>query len=155
VSLAGYEYTYNGRSLSDWLRDFERSMEFYLNYDGPLPSEPASPSAVKNDIRKQLHPQLRDLWNREHILKAISGSQRNEPAPDGGPQVISGLEFHARDFIRGPFRFVPLVCDDFGITCDLDILFFRRENPGSLIKKPRDEYGGDLDNRMKIFFGCT
>jgi hypothetical protein len=37
------------------------------------------------------------------------------------------------------------------LVCHLEILFLRREGTGSLISKPKDEYGGDLDNRLKIF----
>ena len=35
--------------------------------------------------------------------------------------------------------------------CHLEILFLRREETEALITKPKDEYGGDLDNRLKIF----
>lgn len=44
-------------------------------------------------------------------------------------------------------RFVPLVSEAGGFTCSLDVLFLRRDNPGSLI-----EHGGDVDNRIKVLF---
>ena len=46
---------------------------------------------------------------------------------------------------------MPLVVGAAHAVCELDILFLRREGTESLITKPRDEYGGDLDNRIKIF----
>jgi len=42
--------------------------------------------------------------------------------------------------------FVPVVNKDFGMFCELDILFLRAEPSGRLIK--RDSGGGDLDNRI-------
>ena len=48
---------------------------------------------------------------------------------------------------RGAFPCFPLVRADLHLVCDLDILFLRRENPGSLIGA-----GGDLDNRIKVLF---
>jgi hypothetical protein len=41
------------------------------------------------------------------------------------------------------YRFVPLVREDFGLLCSLDILFLRRDYPMSVISR------GDLDNRVK------
>jgi hypothetical protein len=48
---------------------------------------------------------------------------------------------------RGKFGCLPIVREDLHLVCDLDILFLRRENPGSLISG-----GGDLDNRLKVLF---
>ena len=35
----------------------------------------------------------------------------------------------------------------FQVACALDILFLRRDGPGSLVKS-----GGDIDNRLKVLF---
>jgi len=51
----------------------------------------------------------------------------------------------------GGFQFVPLIIGAIHAVCHVDILFLRREKPGDLLSKPKDEYGGDLDNRLKIF----
>jgi len=51
----------------------------------------------------------------------------------------------ADDFKRCGTRFVPLVRKANGFTCSLDILFLRRDTPGSLV-----ENGGDIDNRIKV-----
>jgi hypothetical protein len=39
------------------------------------------------------------------------------------------------------------VREKLGVVCDLDILFMRKEEPGSLILQ-----GGDIDNRIKTLF---
>jgi len=46
---------------------------------------------------------------------------------------------------RGPHCFVPLVRKQADSYCSLDILFLRRDSPGSVIRS-----GGDLDNRLKV-----
>ena len=58
------------------------------------------------------------------------------------------LEFADR-YARCGYRFMPLISDWFftGIPCSLDILFLRRDGPGSLVK-----HGGDIDNRLKVLF---
>jgi hypothetical protein len=48
---------------------------------------------------------------------------------------------------RGPFVFTALVRECLNLVCDLDVLFLRREDPGSLIGG-----GGDIDNRIKVLF---
>src|SRR5690606_13890850 len=42
--------------------------------------------------------------------------------------------------------FRPLVRESLDLTCSLDILFLRQEEPGSILKQ-----GGDIDNRIKTF----
>jgi hypothetical protein len=44
-------------------------------------------------------------------------------------------------------RFVPLVTEASGLTCSLNILFLRRDNPGDLVQT-----GGDIDSRIKVLF---
>jgi hypothetical protein len=144
---------HNGKSFDGWIASLE-PMEFYLHYDGPLPANPKNPSRVKNCIRQKLHPQLRALWGKEQILRSLCGSTRLYRAPDGNQATLTGLQFHSERFVRRDYKFAPLVCDDFGTICHLEILFFRREDNRALITKPKDEYGGDLDNRLKIFFDC-
>lgn len=141
---------YNGKSGDEWIASLE-PMEFYLHFNGSLPSNPDNASVVKNTIRQQIHPQMRELWRKEQILKSVSSSVRTYKSLHGD-SYISGLQFHAEHFQRGPYKFVPLVCGDLGNVCQLDILFFRREDNRALIVKSQDQYGGDLDNRLKIFF---
>ena len=49
--------------------------------------------------------------------------------------------------MRCGFRFVPLVRKNGGVSCSIDILFLRRDNPGSIVRS-----GGDIDNRVKVLF---
>jgi hypothetical protein len=44
--------------------------------------------------------------------------------------------------VRG-FNFLPLVAEKFSLLCSLDILFLRRDIPGSALS------AGDIDNRIK------
>jgi hypothetical protein len=41
------------------------------------------------------------------------------------------------------YRFVPLVVDRWELLCSLDVLFLRRDIPGSAL------HAGDIDNRIK------
>ncbi len=62
-----------------------------------------------------------------------------------GDPDCSYMETLARRYVRSNgFRFVPLVHKGLDLICGLDILFLRRENPGSLISN-----SGDVDNRIK------
>jgi hypothetical protein len=55
------------------------------------------------------------------------------------------VETLARRYVRSNgFRFVPLVHKGLDLVCGLNILFLRREDPGSLISN-----SGDVDNRIK------
>lgn len=152
MSHLSLEPRYDGLTYDEWLARIE-PMEFYLHY-GPdsLPASPDNVTRTKNHIREALHPQMRELWRKEHILRSVSNSVRTKALPQGGNAILSGIQFHSENFVRGPYKFVPLVCNDFGLICEPDILFFRREDNRALITKPKDEYGGDLDNRLKIFF---
>lgn len=42
---------------------------------------------------------------------------------------------------------MPLITEDHGIGCGLDILFLRRDKPGGIVN-----IGGDIDNRIKVLF---
>lgn len=44
-------------------------------------------------------------------------------------------------------NFLPLVRSSLYLTCTLDILFLRKQPPGSVVS-----HGGDLDNRIKTLF---
>jgi hypothetical protein len=130
--------------------DDDMGLEFPLTYVGPLPSQQASSPVkqVKHDIRRRIHNQLRDLVERSPELKLIVGLQIGTVYDHDIAESISALVSRCR--IAG-FHFVPLVIGPAQTACHLDIRFLRRERPGHLITKPKDEYGGDLDNRLKIF----
>jgi hypothetical protein len=115
------------------------TVQFRLIYDGRLPAASVSDtrSTVKHAIRKALHPQLDELWSFHPALERI--------ARHTDEQV--GAVFSGDAFARCGYRFVPLICNAFGLTCSLDILFLRRDMPGGLIRS-----GGDIDNRLKVLF---
>ncbi len=115
-------------------RGEREEMQFRLAYEGPLPAEGKRSSQIKHEIRKKVHHQLRDLYNRDISFRLL----------------VMMTHHDCEKQFRG-FKFIPLVVGSLHMVCELDILFLRREKPGALIAKPKDEYGGDLDNRLKIF----
>lgn len=125
-------------------------MEFRLTYDGELPSSATSDGVrlIKHQIRQYLHPQLKDLWARDPGLGMIMQNIRNPDYAKGFPNIVPYGNIPKK---QGNFEFIPLVSDALKIVCHLDLLFMRNDPPGSLITKPKDIYGGDLDNRLKIF----
>jgi len=131
-------------------------MEFYLLYEGKL-TKSGGPSQ-KQQIRRQLHPQLVQLWNthpallwmKEHKISVLGNGFPESVHPgnifEGGSALVS-LEEFADWFRLGGFRFVPLICKAFLTTCSLEILFLRRDDPGALV-----DQSGDIDNRIKTLF---
>lgn len=130
-------------------------MEFRLVYQGLLLSETsnrqmASARAThKHEIRKALHPQLKRLWDINPYLSKA----KTEPVPSEVPgrrfgaakpqNTLTGL---VRRFNRFGYNFVPLITQDLGVLCSVDILYLRNGSPGSLLQ------AGDLDNRLKTLF---
>lgn len=104
-------------------------MEFRLTYEGPLPCNGAPKE--KQQIRRQLHPQMAELWNQLPLRESVE---------------VQGSK---GKFTRtlGHFDFLPLVNNYLRLVCSLDILFLRHEEPGSIVR-----HGGDIDNRLKTLF---
>ena len=104
-------------------------MDFTLIYEGPLAAN-ARPNQ-KHDIRRKLHPQLKELWEHpplnQFYWKARQGSQHL--------RSVSGYEF------------ATIVHPEWHFNAKLDILMLRPEPPGSIITP-----GGDIDNRLKTLF---
>jgi len=113
-------------------------VKFVLTYKGDLPAKSRGISSVKHSIRKQVHPQLKNLWER---VPLNSSRAKLVDRHDGNPNEIQ-LSKNV-----GNFRFVPLVSSRPGwdLVARLDILFLRPSAPGDLIRN-----GGDLDNRIKL-----
>jgi hypothetical protein len=118
---------------------------------GPLRTE-GNVVAIKHDIRRQLNPQLFDHVRRRGGLSALTARLAGQQ-PDDDPYFQNGPDWAAigAKYRFGEQQFIPLVIGAMHAVCELDILFLRRETNESLITKPKDEYGGDLDNRIKIF----
>lgn len=118
-------------------------MQFRLTYRGKLPParwEEDTRRKEKHEIRKQIHKQLRELWQVHPLLKQWS-TLFSETDPRS---VASGIADH---FAQFGFRWLPLINERYGLACALDILFLRRDEPGNVIKS-----GGDIDNRLKVLF---
>jgi len=111
-------------------------------------------------IRKQLHPQLRDFWRRNHDSISTWGM----PTGFGGilagrvpygddEERAKGLEQIAQHYQHCGIKFIPLITKAFKFFCSLDILFLRQEDPGALIQGGKiGEHGGDIDNRLNTLF---
>ena len=129
-------------------------MEFRLVYAGRLPAASQSDTrrADKNRIRRELAKQLRELWvTHPRLRDRMTNTVEWEPSqygtnPDPSRQWTFA-ERRSRRFCRGGRYFCPLIANDSGGACGLDILFLRRDHPGNIIRS-----GGDVDNRIKVLF---
>lgn len=128
-------------------------MEFTLVYDGPLPAAGAQGKRVKekHEIRKQLHPQLRRLWELKlpHWLIGTQTSRLTCKFTAGQPivnQIATGFP-RCKHSPHCRHKFVSLVRSDLMLACRLEVLFLRRGSPhGGIISD------GDIDNRLKVLF---
>lgn len=135
-------------------------MKFTLVYEGELRSNDRPPR--KWEIRKQIHPQLQELWRVNPTLKHVA---RNSLIPRRGGDFFVTDQHHSFDdtyslrqtgdpnamdlcapIERGGRKFIPLVRDSFALNCALKIIFLRKEEPGRIYQ------GGDVDNRIKTLF---
>ena len=144
-------------------------MRFRLTYEGelrpnqrdPLSNQPDKLAQHKHSIRRQFHHQLKQLWATNKFLR----THRMAPYAFNNPnyvrlptdQAVWGnseddywpmVEVVAENYKRHGYRFVPLVREEISLLCNLDILFLRRDHPGSVIQ------AGDLDNRLKTLIDC-
>ncbi len=115
--------------------DDRDAMKFTLVIRGNLPPDKRSTADAKHRLRRELHPQLRVLWQQHPHLKNLWNANHDGEIP---------VQKVANNFSRCGFRFVPLVRNDNGRACWLDILLLRREEPHRLFSG-----AGDLDNRVK------
>jgi len=143
-------------------------MQFRLTYRGPLKAEGRNGrTKEKHAIRRAIRPQLAELWNAHPFLRAFMQahirSQRvdvtvSAPTIEELREKMLVTEYDsftvaqkmAKRFAHEGYNFLPLVGSVFGdiqTACTLDVLFLRRDGPGSLIKS-----GGDIDNRLKVLF---
>jgi hypothetical protein len=121
------------RILEEWPEGGDE-MEFRLVFRGNLPSERRATVDVKHRIRRELHPQLRMLWQQHPALRHLF-----EHVPKVGKSRIEQL---GDDYAKCGFRFIPLVKKK-EFACSLDILLLFRQEPFRAFNR------GDLDNRVK------
>lgn len=121
--------------------DEDRMVEFKLIYDGQLRPSKRKPTAVeKHDVRRQLHKQLKRLWEvKDHPLR---GAVR-----ELGGGVLLGSKVLAERFEMCGYNFVPLVTEDHPLCVSLDVLFLRRDKVSALYLR-----GGDIDSRLATLF---
>ncbi len=138
-------------------------MKFRLTYEGQLLTSSSNTSGrveAKWAIRKQIYPQLVDLWQTHPVLKGIGLSAESTVTIAKGVTSLStpvSIKISSPSQVtlirlREPMAvggrdFIPLVRKSLELTCGLDILFLRRDQPGSLFLQ-----GGDIDNRLKTLF---
>jgi len=128
-------------------------MEFRLLYDGELAGNSAK-ARDKHAIRKQLHPQLRRLWNTEIRLRQYAAhvglmSSVSVPITDKSEEERAeiGLAAIGKNFSRAGYELVPLVTAELALRCALDILLLRPSEGKKTIFE-----GGDMDNQIKTLF---
>lgn len=142
-------------------------MRFRLIYDGPLHAsqgearngQPVGRADEKQELRKTFHKQLRELWRTNQFLnghKVGNNTQIAIPiernvggtfgyggiAPPGSERPLADFVADQHPQLSG-YKFVPLVREAWTLTCRLEILFLRRDPPGSVLTS------GDIDNRIK------
>jgi hypothetical protein len=120
-------------------------MQFRLVYHGRLPAASADGKSrrtkEKHEIRRELHKQLAELWKTQSFLRQFVERE------------LDSIRHHqalARKYSKCGYNFLPLIGHSISgvdTACSLDILFLRRDPPGSLIKS-----GGDIDNSIKVLF---
>jgi len=115
-------------------------MKFTLVFQGRLPAS-GNKSKTKDvaEIRAKLSPQMETLWNTHKALEEMRGAAHvRDPAdPLNFIPLFGALQV-------GESTYTPLVRSSLHLACDLNILFLRQEDPGSLISQ-----GGDIDGRIK------
>jgi hypothetical protein len=148
------------------LAEPEELVKFTLIFDGDLPSAGNKPRPIEaSNIRNIFHDQLADLWENHVILRQLARTARvwpnvsfaamrpntPKPLPDFN-DPISAPQPHEVDLCK-PIevpkvgRFIPLVRSSLYLSCAVDLLFLRHEEPFSLMRQ-----GGDLDGRLKTLF---
>jgi hypothetical protein len=136
-------------------------MRFRLTYEGELKSTQKDAingqtdrlAEHKHAIRKVFHSQLKHFWQTNKFLREhrkdpnskIVLTPADQVAVWGGEddKKIRLSEWVANNYMEYGYKFVPLVREEISLLCSLEILFLRRDIPGSAIS------AGDLDNRLK------
>jgi hypothetical protein len=129
------------------------TVEFRLIYRGQLPAQASGGGGgrlrEKHVIRKAIHKQLAVLWKENPVLSHWQITNlRREDIRAGTWTQSSTAERMAAHYAKHGYNWLPLVTEELGIACSLDILFLRRDAPGKIIESG----GGDIDNRIKVLF---
>lgn len=116
----------------------EDDMHFRLTYEGQLLAATNDKRLLQRSlhvhkIRKQFHKQLKRLWDEHPVL-----SRGHTLAPMVGSTAMREV------FDREGFSWKPIVTQDNGLICALDVLMLRVGPPGKTVF--------DIDNRLKTIF---
>lgn len=113
-------------------------MRFTLTYRGTLRGSRGG-AAHKHEVRRALHPQLRELWTHQPLRHKAGTWLDSAPDPNK-PEAGTALhEVEGRSFavlVQAPLKLVV----------ELDILLLRAEDPGAIVQR------ADIDNRLKTLF---
>jgi hypothetical protein len=138
-------------------------MQFRLMYSGRLlgASRNDTRASLKHEIRREFSPQLKRLWETNRNLLRYAERQgavwlgqhheegSNLPRGDEEQRVFlieRGLRHEREAWSRAGQGFIPLVTEEMGLRCKLDVLFLRPEEKAFVMES------GDLDNRVKTLF---
>lgn len=152
-----------GNAVLRWDPDFDPNLgdavQFRLTYEGELLSTQKDPvggqadarAEHKRDMRRQFHLQLKRLWEVNPYLKhgyPVRFDWKSNSNPKEAISYHASLaEFLAPLYKRNAYNCVPLVREELGLICHLDVLYMRPGSPGSVISAT-----GDIDNRLKTLF---
>lgn len=125
-------------------------MRLTLTYRGPLHAQTRKDGRIeeKHSIREKFHKQIRELWTTHPALADIFKNEAWQLLGDTYKAQLNNPNRMMQAFDIEPFRFVPLITRGNWLSCDLDILFLRKEPPGAIV----DSESGDIDNRIKVLF---
>jgi hypothetical protein len=95
-----------------------------------------------------MHPVLKGIGLSAYPMGSNRGFVMQPPLPIriASPNQATLNQLTKSIIIEGR-NFIPLVRESLKLACGLDILFLRKEQPGSLVLQ-----GGDIDNRLKTLF---
>jgi hypothetical protein len=152
----------SNRPVDDWADIIDtihgrREMRFRLVYDGPLTTgKSRHKSDNKWEIRRQLAPQLAELWTFKPALLGEADADLHLYQGPKGAIVVDRDEntmpndrrrqFLLMPFDRAGYGYIPIVREDLFLTCTIDILFLRKDSTEVVSNC------GDLDNRIKNLF---
>lgn len=113
-------------------------MRFTLTYRGPLRGNSGG-VAHKHEIRRALHPRLRELWSHEPLSHQRNKWLDSPPDPNTLDTVTALREVAGHSF-------AALVQVPLKLVVELDVLLLRPEDPGAILQR------ADIDNRLKTLF---
>src|SRR5256885_4547530 len=121
-------------------------MRFTLSYDGELPAAGNSSKKAKEkcEIRNAIHPQLKELWETNPVLKRLPEVTRIQIGSAYHPQEVHHSAPHPGKGITAwdtstnliePIdldgrKYIPLVRESMALGCSLSVLFLRKEERG-------------------------